>query len=275
MARTGHRRSAVAGAALGAGATLALVLGLGALATTGTAAPPPKPENTSPPTISGTPREGATLTGNRGQWTNSPTDYNFSWQRCDQNGGSCSAISGATRSTYALKKVDVGNTIRFRVEAVNGGGSTFASSVPTAVIAPAQQPPPPPPATGCPSGSGTIQIGNVSPPARLLIDAQQANPTVVVRGTLLALPWLIQLFADAINHALLMSRTGERSARGAAVCALERVGAISESRRYGRRWTHVPPASRRHRAAPRRDGAPARAGRGARPTDVMIAPCRR
>jgi hypothetical protein len=178
-----HHRSLVAAAALGAGATVALVLGVGFLASTGTAAPPPRPENTSPPTISGTPREGATLTGNRGQWTNSPTDFNFTWQRCDENGGSCSAISGATRGTYQLRRVDVGNTIRFRVEAVNAGGSTFASSVPTAVIAPGQQPPPPPPATGCPSGSGTIQVGNLSPPARLLIDAQQANPSVVTRGT--------------------------------------------------------------------------------------------
>jgi hypothetical protein len=183
MAQTQNRRSAVAGAVLGAAGTIALVLGLGVLASTGTAAAPTaKPENSTPPTVSGTPREGATLTGTRGEWTNNPTDYNYRWQRCDANGGSCSGISGATRATYALKKVDVGNTLRFRVEAVNRDGSTFASSVPTAVISAAPVAPPPA-ATGCPAGSGTIQINDLALPARLMLEAQQANPSLVTRGT--------------------------------------------------------------------------------------------
>ncbi len=174
------------GAASGATATLALVLGLGVLAGSGTAAPLEKPENVQPPTISGQPREGQTLRGTRGTWRNNPTDYDFFWMRCDRTGGSCSAISGATAATYPLKRVDVGNTIRFRVRAENSDGSTFASSVPTAVIAPAAQPPPPPPpppATGCPGGSGPIPVASLSPPARMLLEQQQASPNVVTRGT--------------------------------------------------------------------------------------------
>ena len=51
---------------------------------------------------------------------------------------------------------------------------------------------------------------------------------IATGGTLLALPWLIQLFADAIDRPLLMSLAGEGSARGAAIAALERVGALPD-----------------------------------------------
>src|SRR5881396_3579782 len=51
---------------------------------------------------------------------------------------------------------------------------------------------------------------------------------IATGGTLLALPWLIQLFADAIDRPILMSLAGEGSARGAAIVALERIGALSD-----------------------------------------------
>ena len=51
---------------------------------------------------------------------------------------------------------------------------------------------------------------------------------IATGGTLLALPWLMQLFADAIDRPLLMSRAGEGSARGAAIAALERIGALPD-----------------------------------------------
>ncbi len=141
------------------------------------------PRNTSPPTITGTPQAGMTLSGNRGTWSGNPSDYNDFWMRCDKNGGSCSNISGANdRRAYLLKAVDVGNTIRFKVEAKNAGGSTFATSVPTAVVGAAIHSPPAP-ATGCPAGTGTVKITDVGSPARLLIDQQQTNPSVVNSGT--------------------------------------------------------------------------------------------
>ena len=46
-------------------------------------------------------------------------------------------------------------------------------------------------------------------------------------GTLLRLPWLMQLFADALDRPVVMSGAGEGSARGAAIAALERVGIVS------------------------------------------------
>src|SRR5436190_13750829 len=114
---------------------------LGVVAGSAFAAVAAKPVNTSPPTISGTPQEGQTLTGDRGTWTNNPTDFNYFWLRCDNTGGSCSTIVGAHALTYTLTSVDVGNRLRFRVQASSGDGSTNATSAPTAVIA--AKPPPP------------------------------------------------------------------------------------------------------------------------------------
>ncbi len=51
---------------------------------------------------------------------------------------------------------------------------------------------------------------------------------IATGGTLLALPWLIQLFADAIDRPVVMSLAGEGSARGAAITALERIGAVPD-----------------------------------------------
>jgi hypothetical protein len=160
MSHLGPGRRRFFGAAIGA-ASLAAGLAVAFLAigsasgsvaatatTTATTTTGQKPANTSPPTISGTPQEGQKLTGDKGTWSGRPTDYNYFWMRCDKNGGSCSNISTAHSATYTLTSADVGNTVRFKVEAKNANGSTFTTSVPTAVIKAATAPPPP--ATGAP-----------------------------------------------------------------------------------------------------------------------------
>jgi hypothetical protein len=144
----------------------------------GTAATTAKPTNTRPPTISGKAQIGQTLTANEGQWTGSPTDFDYAWRRCDADGGSCSLISGAGDKTYVLKDVDKGNTLRVRVTAQNADGRTTSTSVPTAVVAEAAAPPPP--ANSCDkAGGGTVAIGDVKAPNRLLVDRQSLEPSVV------------------------------------------------------------------------------------------------
>ena len=148
-----------------------------------TAATTVAPTNTSPPTITGTAQEGQTLVGHRGTWSGNPTDYNDFWVRCNKDGGSCANISGANnRNGYLLKAVDVGNTIRFKVQAKNADGSSFASSVPTAVVTAATKPPPPV-SNGCAKTGGTVPVASVTPPARLMIDQTQISPSTITYRT--------------------------------------------------------------------------------------------
>lgn len=87
------------------------------------------------PTIAGTPLEGNTLTGNRGNWSGTaPISYTVAWVRCDEAGSNCAAISGATTSSYKLVSADLGTTIRFRVTAKNADGSKTADSNQTGVV---------------------------------------------------------------------------------------------------------------------------------------------
>lgn len=174
----GYRRLAL-GVVPAACCAIVLALATG----TGTASQQAAPTNQSPPTISGSAAEGQTLTASNGTWEGTtPMTFEYQWRRCDQDGGSCSSIGGATEKTYTLKKVDVDNTLRVRVTAKNADGSASSTSVPTAVVKAAPTPPPAP-ATGCPSGNGPVQVEQLSSPARLSIERQQLSPTVVGRST--------------------------------------------------------------------------------------------
>lgn len=138
-----------------------------------------KPSASSPPTISGTPQQGKTLTADHGSWNGTtPISYGYQWLRCDAHGGACGGISGATAGEYDVKSNDVGHTLRVRVKATNSAGSTNDTSAPTAVVTAAAPPPAP---TGCPSGSGGVNVSQLSPPARLTIDGMQASPSTLGR----------------------------------------------------------------------------------------------
>jgi hypothetical protein len=169
------------GGALAAVTVAVIAVGTGS----GNAAEQVAPSPKTPPTISGTPEEGKTLTATSGTWDGStPFTFTYQWRRCDADGSSCSDISAADERSYRLRKVDVGNTLRVRVTAKNNDGSSSSTSVPTALIrsAPAPTPPPPPaPASGC-SANAPLQVSRIAMPDRLTVDGQSITPAPVGRS---------------------------------------------------------------------------------------------
>jgi len=134
------------------------------------------PANTALPTLSGTAAVGSTVTAANGTWNGSPTGFTYAWARCDALGNACATVSGQTAQTYAVTAADSGTTLRVSVTATNSAGSTSATSAQTAVV-------PTVVATGCPSGTGVMQVADVTPPARLQIDQQTITPGVVTPST--------------------------------------------------------------------------------------------
>jgi hypothetical protein len=95
------------------------------------------PKNTEPPTITGTPKVGQTLTAVEGSWTGNPSSYTYQWQRCDADVASCTNVVGATGKTYGVRTADLGYRLRVAVTARNARGSATANSAITGVVAPA------------------------------------------------------------------------------------------------------------------------------------------
>ena len=95
------------------------------------------PSNTALPTISGTVKDGQTLTAHTGTWSGDPTPtYTHQWQRCNSSGTSCTAIAGATTSTHGLVAADDDSTLRVVVTATNTHGSASATSAQTSAVSP-------------------------------------------------------------------------------------------------------------------------------------------
>jgi glycosyl hydrolase family 26/Big-like domain-containing protein len=89
-----------------------------------------------PPSVSGSAVVGQTLSSTTGSWTGtSPIAYAYQWLRCDSSGANCTAITGATASTYVLSSSDQGSTLRTRVTASNIAGSASSLSSQTADVA--------------------------------------------------------------------------------------------------------------------------------------------
>jgi hypothetical protein len=81
----------------------------------------------TPPTVSGTPQQGQTLTAAPGTSSASDATFAYQWQKCDAAGANCADIAGATAQTYLVAPTDVGSTLRVNLVATN----RFGSSVPT------------------------------------------------------------------------------------------------------------------------------------------------
>jgi hypothetical protein len=145
----------------GSGSGVAVSRPTGDVQATGSA-----PKSTAPPTISGTPQEGSTLTVNPGSWSGSPAPkLSSQWQRCVGTGGGCANVTGATSTTYVLTSADVAHTLRVIVTASNASGSSSATTAETDLIAPAKS-----------TQGAAIAVAQVNPPNRLVVDQVQFSP---------------------------------------------------------------------------------------------------
>ncbi|HKB94456.1 MAG TPA: hypothetical protein VKC62_09515 [Gaiellaceae bacterium] len=135
------------------------------------------PADTSPPAISGTFKEGNTLTVAPGSWSGSPTPaFTYQWQRCDATGGACADLTGSSATTYGAVAADVGTTLRVKVTGTNSHGSTLATTTETVMIVPA--------AAG---GGKAISVAQVSLPNRLVVDNLKFTPSrLSSRGSFVA-----------------------------------------------------------------------------------------
>jgi hypothetical protein len=95
--------------------------------------PPPEPPfNSVEPTITGTAREGSTLTGSDGEWYGTPPfSFNYFWWRCSSV---CERIAGANAKSYVPTSADIGRRLYFEVVASNTAGSDYAYSEGTALV---------------------------------------------------------------------------------------------------------------------------------------------
>jgi hypothetical protein len=129
---------------------------------------PTPPVNVVAPAVSGTARVGDVLTAGPGQWANSPTSFDYQWQRESTFGWS---NLGANAPTYAPRSADVGLRLRVVVTARNSDGAAVVASGATASVAPAPTPiatPTPSPAPRVTAASAWLTVTAGSPRGKRL-----------------------------------------------------------------------------------------------------------
>ena len=112
----------------------AMIVACGVAGTAAYARSAAAPQNTALPQISGTAKEGSTLTASNGTWSGAPTSYAYQWRRCATDGRACGDITGATSQTYTVAAADVRHTLRVAVTATNADGKATATSNATDVV---------------------------------------------------------------------------------------------------------------------------------------------
>jgi hypothetical protein len=144
------------------------------------------PVNTAKPTISGTAKQGQTLTASTGTWTGkTPITFADQWYRCDSNSNNCSPIGGETGPTRIVDSGDVGKRLKVRVTATNSAGANAAESATTDVVTSSGGGGGggggnlPPGALPLPGGKFSIPVTSVPADQRLIVDSVAFNPNPV------------------------------------------------------------------------------------------------
>ncbi len=89
---------------------------------------------TAQPSIAAAARQGERLQVSNGAWNRTPTSFSYQWQRCNANRRVCSAIAGATASTYDVTASDAGFTLAALVQAIADGVPQATLSTTTSVV---------------------------------------------------------------------------------------------------------------------------------------------
>ena len=95
---------------------------------------PGPPVNMAPPTVSGTPLPGQTLSTSTGAWVGTPTlAYSYQWRACNIF-DTCANIEGATEPTYTVEPLQVAESLEVVVTATNSVGSSSVTSEATSLV---------------------------------------------------------------------------------------------------------------------------------------------
>lgn len=134
------------------------------------------PTNTAPPTITGTPQLGGTLSSSTGTWTGAaPITYARQWQRCTDTPATCSDITGATSPSYSPQLADQGTTLRVLVTATNAGGTSTAVSAAVGPVTAGAGNTPPKPVISSPAAAFTWKAGDTISFSGSATDAQDGT----------------------------------------------------------------------------------------------------
>jgi hypothetical protein len=134
------------------------------------------PVNTSIPLVTGSGLVGATMTAQPGTWVGrQPISFSYAWVRCNNAGGDCVGIAGATGRTYQLTSADVGRKVRVNVTARNAIGAVTVISGESAVV----NVPLPAGAVRLPSGAISIPVTSVPADHRLIVSRVGFSPNPV------------------------------------------------------------------------------------------------
>jgi hypothetical protein len=115
------------------GLATALVASVAALSASAATGPP---QNTTRPTVTGTPVVGKVLTAHNGTWTGTaPITFKYQWTRCTGTGTGCAPIDEAAQSqSYILTSDDLGHRLRVIVTATDSAGTNSRNSALTPII---------------------------------------------------------------------------------------------------------------------------------------------
>lgn len=216
----GHALTVAVSAQATGGSATAVSPATPAVATAGTAAT--RPVATTAPSASGLTQAGQTLTAAVGTWSGAPTTFAYQWQRCRVAGAQCTAILGATASTYQLTAGDIGSFVTVVVTATGKGGSAAAPAVVPTVVAPAPVPtalagsaPVVSGAAGAVSttdGSATVawQPGAIAAGSTVSLTATSKGISFTVVPAVAELPWPVEItFGSASSDVVGYSTDGK------------------------------------------------------------------